>query len=272
MVDDLARVYRSCGGDDRRPSAASGEWDDDPLEPEVVHRGAQVPGRLVALADSYAQRVYPAVLAQHDAGSVCSPLGVWLLLAACASAAGGEDRRSLGCPADEAAELLAAFMATPPPGLKAALALWVSVRDAGQEVRDWARSLPSALETGAIPTQEEADAWAKRTTDGLIDRFPMQIDARTRLVLASALATKVSWSVPLDVVPAAEHLGESSPWRGQVEHVLWDDRPELIAKLVHSAGGGPGRRPLRHRRRGRDRRLRVRRVEARARSGARGCP
>lgn len=242
------------------------------MEPEVVHRGAQVPGRLVALADSYAQRVYPAVLAQHDAGSVCSPLGVWLLLAACASAAGGEDRRSLGCPADEAAELLAAFMATPPPGLKAALALWVSVGDAGQEVRDWARSLPSALETGAIPTQEEAAAWAKRTTDGLIDRFPMQIDARTRLVLASALATKVSWSVPLDVVPAAEHLGESSPWRGQVEHVLWDDRPELIAKLVHSAGGGPGRRPLRHRRRGRDRRLRVRRVEARARSGARGCP
>lgn len=61
------------------------------------------------------------MLEQHDAKSVSSPLGVWLLLAACASAAQGEDRNelehSLGCHA-----------------LKAAMAVWVIIADSTQAV------------------------------------------------------------------------------------------------------------------------------------------
>jgi hypothetical protein len=41
----------------------------------------------------------------------------------------------------------------------------------------------------------------------------------TVLVMASALATRVSWQQPFDVVPAAA-LGTGSAWPGQVEHVL----------------------------------------------------
>lgn len=67
---------------------------------------------------------------------------------------------------------------------------------------------------------------------------PMRIDERTRIVLASALATKVSWSVPLEVVPAEDHLGVSSPWRGRVGRLLWDERPGLIAKLVLTRAAG----------------------------------
>ena len=50
--------------------------------------------RLGALIDGYSRRVYPAVLEQHADASVSSPLGVWLLLAACASGAGGDHRGS----------------------------------------------------------------------------------------------------------------------------------------------------------------------------------
>ena len=55
-----------------------------------------------------------------------------------------------------------------------------------------------------MPTQAEADAWAERETLGLIRNLPLKIDHLTRIVLASALATRVSWEVPFEVVPAAD--------------------------------------------------------------------
>lgn len=213
-----------------------------PMERQAVDRRGGIGRRLVDLVDGYARRVYPAVLEQHDAASVSSPLGVWLLLAACVSAASGQDRdeleRSLGCSADEASELLTSFMAAPPKALKSAIALWVSVADNTAAVGSWARGLPQGVETGFLPTQPEADAWAGRATDGLIETFPMDIDDSTRIVLTSALATKVSWSIPLDVVPAADHLGETSPWHGRVERLLWDTRPQLLARLANTRAAG----------------------------------
>jgi hypothetical protein len=159
--------------------------------------------------------VYPAVLDQKPDEFVCSPLGVWLLLAACVSAADGDKRialeGALGCSGDEAAQLLEVFMASPPSALSAAIAVWVGVADATPQLADWARALPDAVESGFMPTKREADAWADRNTLGLIKSFPLQIDAATRIVLASALATKVSWPIPFDVVAANEHLGEASP-------------------------------------------------------------
>ena len=73
-----------------------------------------------------------------------------------------------------------------------------------------------------MPTAQEADAWAERNTLGLIKSFPLAIDEFTRTVLASALATKVSWQVPFGIVTASEHLGAASPWRGRVQHLLRD--------------------------------------------------
>lgn len=46
-----------------------------------------------------------------------------------------------------------------------------------------------------MPSQRDADAWAEDKTLGLIRSFPLTIDAFTRVVLASALATQVSWRV-----------------------------------------------------------------------------
>jgi hypothetical protein len=50
-----------------------------------------------------------------------------------------------------------------------------------------------------VPDQAQADVWAQTRTNGLIDEFPLAINELTRLVLASALATDISWATPLDI-------------------------------------------------------------------------
>jgi hypothetical protein len=198
--------------------------------------------RLTELVEDYARRIYPAVLDQHSAASVCSPLGVWLLLAACAPVADGENRHALegalGCSGDEAHELLSGFLAVPPPALKAAIAVWTSMTDASEAVAAWVRGLPAEVESGYMPTKAEADDWANRKTLGLIKTFPLQIDEMTRVVLASALATKVSWELPFDVTPAGEHLGTDSPWRGAVKRLLWDRAPRPATMIASTSSAG----------------------------------
>lgn len=193
------------------------------------------------LVDVYARRVYPAVLEQHPSGSVCSPLGVWLLLAACLSGAGDVQRaeleRAVGCSGEEARELLEAFLSEPPPALKAAIAVWVRLLEASHELAAWVERLPSAVQSGFMPTQEQADAWADRHTLGLIKKFPVEVDDSLRIALASALAIRVSWKSPFELVLASEHLSQSSPWRGIVERVLWDNIAVKASLRETSAAG-----------------------------------
>jgi hypothetical protein len=208
---------------------------------ERVQSGGSV-GRLAAVVGAYARRVTPSVLEQHRAGSVSSALGVWLLLAACAPAAVGSERaeleEALGCPADEASRLLVRVLAAPPTALRTAIALWVAVDDASPEVAAWARGLPGQVESGFMPTQAQADAWAERETLGLIRKFPMDIDELTRIVLASVLATKVSWEVPFGAVAAADYCAPGSSWRSAVSRLLWDADPEGHAMIARTAAAG----------------------------------
>jgi hypothetical protein len=197
---------------------------------------------LAALVDLYCRRVTPAVLEQHQNGSVSSPLGIWLLLAACVTAAGGSDREQLenvlGCSASEAASLLAQFLETPPPALRTALALWVRSSDRTSALIDWSARLPPSVERGPIPGQAAADAWAAGRTSDLIKRFPLKITSRTRVILASALASKVTWQQALEIAPASEHLRTSSPWSGRVEHVLVDRAPIVPVMLAQTQAAG----------------------------------
>jgi hypothetical protein len=208
---------------------------------ERVQSGGSV-GRLAAVVGAYARRVTPSVLEQHRAGSVSSALGVWLLLASCAPAAVGSERaeleEALGCPADEASRLLVRVLAAPPTALRTAIALWVAVDDASPEVAAWARGLPGQVESGFMPTQAQADAWAERETLGLIRKFPMDIDELTRIVLASVLATKVSWEVPFGAVAAADYCAPGSSWRSAVSRLLWDADPEGHAMIARTAAAG----------------------------------
>jgi hypothetical protein len=198
--------------------------------------------RVAELVDGYARRVHTAALAQQSGGLVCSPLGIWLLLAACVSAARGEEldelERALGCSAREAGELVALVMSAPPPALRVAIAVWARTIDATAALDDWIRGLPRSVESGPMPSQAQADLWARERTDGLIDRFPLTIDGLTRVVLASALATRVSWEHPFDVVDAGEHLARTSPWHRQTARLLLDRRPSGHAGLTDTRAAG----------------------------------
>ena len=198
---------------------------------------------LVALVDAYGRRITPAFLDQHDTGNaVASPLGVWLLLAACSGAASGQDlielEDTLGCSAADALGQLRRFLEEPPRALHSALALWVRQADHTTALVDWSASLPHQVERGPIPSQLHADEWADRHTAGLIPRFPLDLTPLTRVVLSSALATRVSWATPFEVVPAAFYLGESSPWRDVVENVLFEMHPASPTMLVETEAAG----------------------------------
>ena len=175
---------------------------------------------LAACVTGYAARLHAAIGARHH---VASPLGAWLLLALAGPASTGGDRATLtdvlGCDIDVAVRAAADLLANPHPLVASAAAVWtdpvVSLPDSFSQWRD---GLPGAVTTGDLPGPAGLDAWAREHTFGLIPRFPITGND-LYLVLASALATKVSWQVPFDVAPAAS-LGEGSSWTATLERVL----------------------------------------------------
>jgi Serpin (serine protease inhibitor) len=165
----------------------------------------------------YADRFHRAVGGDHH---VASPLGAWLVLALAAPAATGAARDELaevlGASPEEARDAAAALLAKPHPAVASAAAVWRSL-DVVDGLQSWLAELPSAVEVGGIPSQAEADRWAAEHTLGLIERFPLELTPDVVLVLASALATRVDWEAPFEVVPSAELR---SPWSDRVTQVL----------------------------------------------------
>jgi hypothetical protein len=147
-----------------------------------------------------------------DGHHVSSPLGAWLLLALCAPAARGPDAAKLadvlGADTDAAAAIAAELLSEPPPLVAAAAAVW-SGPGAGNDA--WLAALPAPVTQGEVPDQATVDRWAREHSFGLIDKFPLRIDAQVYLLLATALATKVSWERPFDLRPGSA-LGDSA-WR-----------------------------------------------------------
>ncbi len=140
-----------------------------------------------AVADAvagYASRFHAAVGARHH---VASPLGAWLLLALIGGAP-----EALGMPAADAARHARRLLDDPHPAVATATAAWT--REAPPAAAEWLAGLPAAVARGPVPTQDEADAWARRHTFGLIDHFPLTIDREVLCVLANALATRISWT------------------------------------------------------------------------------
>jgi hypothetical protein len=174
-------------------------------------------GVAVPLA-GYARRLHAVAGPRHH---VASPLGAWLLLALCAPASTGQTRESLnevlGCDSADAAELAAGLLAAPHPPVPAAAAVWP--RPTSATLERWLGGLPPQVETGPVTTQAALDDWARRHTFDLIERFPITIDPSVCLVIATALATRVSWVRPFDLAPASA-LGPSSPWAEELSQVL----------------------------------------------------
>jgi hypothetical protein len=177
--------------------------------------------QLVACVAGYAARLHASIGARHH---VASPLGAWLLLALAGPASSGADRAALidvlGCDVEEAAQAAAALLSEPHPLVASAAAVWTApMAPLPDAFYRWRDDLPGAVETGDLPGQAGLDDWARDHTFGLIDRFPILVTEKVYLVLATALATKVSWKVPFDLAPAAR-LGDDSRWAASLQRVL----------------------------------------------------
>jgi hypothetical protein len=183
----------------------------------------------------YAQRFHAEIGNSHH---VASPLGAWLVLALAASAARGDERTQLahvlGVDVNEAAATARALLSDPHPLVGAAAAVWNRPEVITDALNAWLRALPDSVGTGGMPTQSEADAWARDHTLGLIDRFPIELTHQVKLLLASALATRVSWFAPFELVPAAQ-LGAHSRWATRITHALRTPRHPRNGGSLHEA-------------------------------------
>ncbi len=185
---------------------------------------------IVAALARYARSFHQAAGDRHH---VASPLGAWLLLALAGPVCAGDDLRQLaqilGVDADAAAGFAAELLTHPHPVVHTGAAVWgASGSAAGARIASWQAGLPPQVDTGPVPAQADLDAWVRRHTTGLIDRFPAEGGAAVTWLLATALATRVSWQRPFDLAPASA-LGPASPWAATLTRVL---RPP----------GGPGNR------------------------------
>src|SRR5690349_2037564 len=215
-----------------------------------------------ALADAltaYAGRFHAAVGARHH---VASPLGAWLLLALVAAADGtdagaagagrgaaapgaggtagaGADEaaaslaEALGMPAADAARHARELLDHPHPAVAAATAAWT--RDAPPAAARWLAGLPASVELGPVPSQGDADAWARQHTLGMIDRFPLTLDPAVRCVLANALATRISWTHPFTTASSAAFR---SAWRERVATVLRTPARGHACAIARHPGAG----------------------------------
>ena len=174
---------------------------------------------------AYAERLHAAAGSDHH---VVSALGAWLLLALCAplaeNGARAELAEALGADPMKAAQFAADLLTQPHPLVAAGAGFWVAPAVTTAVMERWRDGLPPGVTTGDIPTQEAIDAWSNERTLGLIDRFLIQIDPDIVCLLATALATKVSWGVPFKVVDAADLA--PSPWAASLCQILQSPRQD----------------------------------------------
>lgn len=161
-------------------------------------RKAGAPGSAVEHVNALTKRWLAA--AGSDA-RVLSALGVWPLLAFLADGGDEETRAdlsaALGVRAEAAAraarEILAIVEDT--PAIRTAIGLWT--RNDVRLREDWLGRLPAGVhgELTGVPgdDQKRLNAWASEHTDGLIPQMPVEVDAYTMLVLASALLVTLTW-------------------------------------------------------------------------------
>ncbi|TJZ57496.1 serpin family protein [Streptomyces piniterrae] len=179
-----------------------------------------------------------------ERGTVLTAAGVWPLLALLAGPATGPARKeladALGTDAEhavcEGCDLLAALGAA--DGVDAALGLWTQRTLALRP--EWLSGLPLDLHgelTGdASADQEALNAWARRHTDGLIERMPVRVTPDMLLVLASALLVRTTWKRPFRESPLQVAEG---PWAGRDLTGLNCYRLPAEQLRVHRTPAGP---------------------------------
>jgi hypothetical protein len=143
---------------------------------------------------------------------------------------------ALGMPTEAAARHARELLDHPHPAIAAATAAWT--RDAPAAAARWLAALPASVERGPVPSQDAADAWARRHTLDMIDHFPLTLDHTVLCVLANALATRISWTHPFTTTGSDAFR---SDWRERVATVLrTPDRVHACAIARHPVAGEIG--------------------------------
>lgn len=125
---------------------------------------------------------------------VCSPTGLWLVLAAVAAGAGGETaagfRAVLGAAGPDAArevgEMVGELTAT--DALAVATGVWSRA-----PVRDGYRTSLPDVAFGPLGDRTAIDAWVRGATRGLVDGLAAPVSPAVRLLLVNALALRARW-------------------------------------------------------------------------------
>lgn len=119
---------------------------------------------------------------------IVSYLGLWLLLARLAPVTTGVHRARLavvlGVSCEDACALAVDMLRAPHPTVAAALGAWSRV--------PVTTAVPVTLDE--LPDQAGLDLWASQHTRGLVERFPLQVNSLTALVLATALVLQPRWT------------------------------------------------------------------------------
>lgn len=156
--------------------------------------------RSVRLANSYTADW--AGRADYSGNAVFSGAGYYLLGLMLAAAASGKakDELEVALAVDQvdAAQHLRQLtdLITGCDGVSQAVGLWL---DPELEIlADYAQLIAPAT-TGSIP-QDLAilDEWVKENTQGILDKFPVEPDDNTLMLLATVLAAKADWKEPFD--------------------------------------------------------------------------
>ncbi|WCN84131.1 hypothetical protein [Micromonospora sp. LH3U1] len=189
---------------------------------------------------AYAARLHATIGDRHH---VASPLGAWLLLAVCATAPPEADpvgpslADALGTDLASAAKAARALLDAPHPLVASASALWYRPGATDGGSAEWRAALPATTDVGVLPDQAGLDAWAREHTLGLIETFPLKVNAEVIFALASALATRISWATPFDVADARA-LGAGSPWARRLHRALRSPRHGHRCAIVSTARAG----------------------------------
>ena len=156
---------------------------------------------------------------------VLSGAGLWPLLALLASAAdeqaGAELAAALGRPVDTAQQEALELIDVLRTGISTTAALGLWTREGTPLREGWASGLPQGV-VRTLTDQAALDQWASAETDGLIEKFPLQLTPAIVLVLASALAARVKWRTPFEGYPRDRNWESAQPDQQQLSRTTYD--------------------------------------------------
>ncbi|WP_225727404.1 MULTISPECIES: serpin family protein [unclassified Nocardia] len=170
--------------------------------------------------------------AAGEADFVLSGAGVWPLLALLAAAADGPARAELaaaaGIPADTAQAAAVQLIGILDDAVDIAGALGIWVRKKLPLHDDWVAEQPKGT-IDLLTDQAALDSWAAQHTGGLIEKFPLQLDPATVLVLATALVAKTKWRKPFEEILL---IPEHGPWQGARISGLYRSTDDIDAAAI----------------------------------------